>query len=256
LLLLYPERAKPIVMFRHRTMQPARERARQYGARGTMYPWESDPETGVDHTPYFAYGVWREIHVNADIAIAQWQYYLATGDRAWLREYGWPVIRELAEVWVSRVELNAAEHRYEIHHVTSPDEAHGDDPNELMMVRLAVHAAELGDVNAAGVWIARNLVGFLEPPFDVRCETAANNAGYCLSTSAGCVQSFVYGLSGLRIDDKGLSEAYPPVLPDGWRSVTLKNIAFRGQRYDVVVSRDAGGKVRLKIGRASCRERG
>ena len=80
LLLLHPERAKPIVMFRHRTMQPARERARQYGARGTMYPWEADPETGVDHTPHFAYGVFREIHVNADIAIAQWQYYLATGE--------------------------------------------------------------------------------------------------------------------------------------------------------------------------------
>src|SRR5262249_13412980 len=40
LLLLHPERAKPIVMFRHRTMQPARERARQYGVKGTMYPWE------------------------------------------------------------------------------------------------------------------------------------------------------------------------------------------------------------------------
>ena len=123
---------------------------------------------------------------------------------------------------------------------------HGDDPNEMMMVMLAVHAAELGDGNAAGVWIARNLVGFLKPPFNVRSETAANNAGYILSTSAGFVQSFVYGLTGLRIDDKGLSEAYPPVLPDGWRSVTLKNIAFRGQRYDVVVSRDAGGRVRLK----------
>ena len=51
-----------------------------------MYPWEADPETGVDHTPHFAYGVFREIHVNADIAIAQWQYYLATSDRATLAE--------------------------------------------------------------------------------------------------------------------------------------------------------------------------
>ena len=50
-----------------------------------MYPWESDPETGVDHTPHFAYEVYREIHVNADIAIAQWQYYLATDDKAWLQ---------------------------------------------------------------------------------------------------------------------------------------------------------------------------
>jgi len=27
--------------------------------------------------------------------------------------------------------------------------------------------------------------------------------------------------------------------------LTLKNLAFRGQRFDVVVSQDAGGKVRL-----------
>jgi protein-glucosylgalactosylhydroxylysine glucosidase len=348
LLLLHPERAKPIVLFRHRTMQPARERALQYGVKGTMYPWESDPETGVDHTPYFAYGMFREIHVNADIAIAQWQYYLATGDEGWLKNYGWPVIREIAEFWVSRVDFNKAKERYEIHHVTSPDEAyddvpndsftnaaarkaldiavaaaqkvgatpdpqwaqiashmyipfsdkeqrhldfdasvphdkitwmgsslswlaypnldlpmservrrndfefqlnelkvHGDDPNEMMMVMLAVHAAELGDGNVAGQWIDRNLLGFLKPPFNVRSETAANNAGYILSTSAGFVQSFVYGLTGLRVNDEGLSQAYPPVLPPGWKSLTLKNLAFRGQHYDVVVSRDAGGKVRL-----------
>jgi hypothetical protein len=348
LLLLHPERAKPIVMFRHRTMQPARERALQYGAKGTMYPWEADPETGVDHTPYFAYGVFREIHLDADIAIAQWQYYLATGDENWLKNYGWPVIRELAEFWVSRVEFNQARDRYEIHHVTSPDEAyddvpndsftnaaarkaldiavaaaqkvgalpdpqwakisariyipfsdkeqrhldfdesvahdkitwmgsslswlaypnldlpmservrrndyefqlhelkvHGDDPNEMMMVMLAVHAAELGEGNVAGQWIDRNLVGFLKPPFNVRSETAANNAGYILATSAGFVQSFLYGLTGLRINDQGLTQAYPPVLPPGWKSLTLKNLVFRDQRFDVVVNRDAGGKVRL-----------
>lgn len=348
LLLLHPERAKPIVMFRHRTMQPARERARQYGARGTMYPWESDPETGVDYTPHFAYGVFREIHVNADIAIAQWQYYLASGDRAWLAEFGWPVIREIAEFWVSRVEYNAAGRRYEIHHVTSPDEAyddvpndsftnaaarkaldiataaarivgakpdpqwakiarqmyipfskegqrhldfdevvphdkitwmgsslswlaypnldlpmsgqvrrndfefqlnelqvHGDDPNEMMMVMLAVHAAELGEGTVAGQWIDRNLTGFLKPPFNVRSETVDNNAGYILATSAGFVQSFLYGLTGLRIDDKGLSEAYRPVLPAGWKSLTLKNIEFRGRHYDILVSRDGAGNAHL-----------
>jgi len=348
LLLLHPERAKPIVMFRHRTMQPARERAKQYGAKGTMYPWESDPETGVDQTPYFAYGVFREIHVNADITIAQWQYYLASGDEAWLKENGWPVIREIAEFWVSRVSFNKAKNRYEIYHVTSPDEAyddvsndsftnaaarkaldiaiaaakkvgatpdpkwaeisakmfipfiekeqrhldfdasvphdkttwmgsslswlvypnldlpisrevrkndfayqlnelkvHGNDPNEMMMVMLAVHAAELGDEKTAGEWIQRNLVGFLKPPFNVRSETTSNNAGYILSTSAGFVQSFVYGFTGLRIDNKGLSETYAPTLPPGWKSLTLKNVAFQGKRYNIVINRDANGKAKL-----------
>ncbi|HET9390061.1 MAG TPA: hypothetical protein VFO44_10475 [Steroidobacteraceae bacterium] len=348
LLLLHPDRAKPIIMFRDRTMQPARERARQYGVKGTMYPWEADPETGVDYTPYFAYGVYREIHVNADIAIAQWQYYLATGDTDWLRSHGWPVIREIAEFWVSRVTYNEALRRYEIHHVTSPDEAyddvpndsftnaaarkaldiavaaagkvgvkpdprwsqiarhlyipfseqeqrhldfdasvphdkvtwmgsslswlaypnldlpmsprvrrndfefqlqelkvHGNDPNEMMMVMLAVHAAELGEGNVAGQWIDRNLVGFLKPPFNVRSETAANNAGYILATSAGFVQSFVYGLTGLRIEDQGLRQAYAPVLPDSWKSMTLKNVSFRGEHFDVQLNRDADGKVHL-----------
>ena len=348
LLLLHPERAKPIVMFRNRTMQPARERAKQYGVQGTMYPWESDPETGVDHTPYFAYEVYREIHVNADIAIAQWQYWQATQDKAWLKQYGWPVIEGIAQFWVSRVTYDQEHDRYEIHHVTSPDEAyidvpndsftngaarkaldiaidaakivgakaepkwaesskkmfipfddkdqrhldfdasvphdkitwmgsslawlmypnldlpmspqvrandfrfqldelkvHGDDPNEMMMVMLAVGSAELGDATGAGEWIQRNLVGFLKAPFNVRTETVANNAGYILATSAGFVQSFVYGLTGLRIDDKGLHEAYAPVLPPGWKSLTLKGVSFRGQRYDVVINRDSSGKAKL-----------
>jgi protein-glucosylgalactosylhydroxylysine glucosidase len=348
LLLLHPERAKPIVMFRNRTMQPARERAAQYGVKGTMYPWESDPETGKDYTPHFAYGVFREIHVNADIAIAQWQYYLATGDDAWLKQYGWPVIDGIAQFWVSRVSYNKGKDRYEIHHVTSPDEAyddvsndsftnataqkalniaiaaaqkvgakadpqwaiiaakmdipfddkeqrhldfdasvphdkitwmgsslawlmypnldlpmseqvrkndfafqldelkvHGDDPNEMMMVMLAVGAAELGDAKTAGDWIQRNLVGFLKPPFNVRTETVANNAGYILATSAGFVQSFIYGFSGLRIDEKGLTEVYAPVLPPTWKSLTLKHITFRGQHYDITVQRDVEGKVVL-----------
>jgi len=348
LLLLHPDRAKPIVMFRHRTMQPARERAIQYGAKGTMYPWEADPETGIDYTPHFAYGVFREIHVNADVAIAQWQYYLASGDSAWLKANGWPVIKEVADFWVSRVNYDKANDRYEILHVTSPDEAyddvpndsftnaaarkaldiataaaikvgaspdpqwadiskkmyipfdakaqrhldfdasvphdkitwmgsslawlmypnldlpmspeirkndfdfqleelkvHGNDPNEMMMVMLATAAAEVGDGKTAGEWLQRNLVGFLKPPYNVRSETASNNAGYILATSAGFVQSLVYGLSGLRIDDNGLTEAYAPALPPTWKSLTLKHITFRGKRYDITIDRDANGKTRL-----------
>jgi len=348
LLLLHPDRAKPIVMFRHRTLGPAQARAAQFGAKGAMYPWEADPETGKDFTPHFAYEVYREIHVNADIAIAQWQYYNATGDDAWLKQHGWPVIEQIAVFWASRVSYDKAHDRYEIHHVTSPDEAyndvpndsftnaaaqkalriavkaaakvgaqadpqwsviadkmyipfdekaqrhldfdasvphdkitwmgsslvwlmypnldltmspqvrrnnfdfqlhelkeHGDDPNEMMMVMLAVGSAELGDAQGAGDWIGRNLSGFLKPPFNLRTETVANNAGYILSTSAGFVQSFIYGLSGLRIDESGLAQAYPPSLPRTWKSLELKGIHFRDKRYDITIDHDADGKARL-----------
>jgi hypothetical protein len=122
---------------------------------------------------------------------------------------------------------------------------HGDNPNEMMMVMLTVGAAELGDAQGADAWIHRNLVGFLKPPFNVRSETATNNAGYILATSAGFVQSFIYGLSGLRIDDKGLNPEYAPVLPPDWKSLTLKNVSFRGRHYDITIGRAADGKVSL-----------
>jgi hypothetical protein len=122
---------------------------------------------------------------------------------------------------------------------------HGDDPNEMMMVMLAVGAAELGDSKVAGEWIQRNLVGFLKPPFNVRTETVANNAGYILATSAGFVQSFVYGLSGLRIEDSGLTEAYAPALPPEWKSLRLKGIHFRGKQYDITIEHGADGKAKL-----------
>ena len=349
LLLLHPQRAKSIVMFRDRTLAAARARARQYGVRGTMFPWEADPETGVDNTPYFAHGVQREVHVNADIAIAQWQYYLATGDRAWLVRYGWPVIRGVAAFWTSRVSYDRKQNRYEILRVTSPDEAyddvpndsftnaaaakslriaveaaavvgarpdprwadiaarmyipfshaeqrhldfdatvphdkitwmgsslvwlmypnldlkmspqvrrndfafqlhelkvHGNDPNEMMMVMMAVAAAELDDPKAAGAWIQRNQVGFLKPPFNVRTETVANNAGYLLSTSAGFVESLLYGFTGLRIEDQGLVGAYAPVLPPSWKSLVLRHISFRGKHYDISITRNAAGTVQLR----------
>ena len=104
---------------------------------------------------------------------------------------------------------------------------------------------QLGDAKSAGDWVERNLIGFLKAPFNVRTETVANNAGYILATSAGFIQSFVYGFTGLRIDDQGLHEAYPPTLPAQWKSLTLRNVAFRGKHYDIAVERGTDGKAKL-----------
>ena len=131
LLLLHPERARSLVDFRSRTLEAARERARVRGFAGAMYPWESDPENGSEQTPHFAYVLGEsEIHVNADVAIAQWQYYLATQDRAWLRAHGWPVIREVARFWASRATYDAGERHYAIAHVTSVAESNTDMTND------------------------------------------------------------------------------------------------------------------------------
>jgi trehalose/maltose hydrolase-like predicted phosphorylase len=347
LLLLHPERARSLVMFRSFTLPAAQARAQAAGLKGAKYPWEADPENGSEQTPHFAHVLGeREIHVNADIAIAQWQYWLATHDRDWLKKYGWPVLRNVADFWSSRATWNADKKRYEILHVTSVAESYNDVPNDTFtnvsaqkalkiaaaaasligeradplwsevaaklyipfsageqrhldfdaavpreplegstlgllmypsldlpmsaqirrndfdytmisvkdghephgmgMAPASIAAAAVGNAPLAVAWLQNNFTSnLIKPPFNVRTETASNNSGYFITSSGGFVQNLVYGFSGLRIQENGLMAAYAPVLPPEWRSMTLKNIAFRGQRYDVIIDRDAGGRVNL-----------
>src|SRR5262249_7823951 len=152
---MHPERAKSQVMFRYLTLPAARERARKYGYRGAMYPWESDPFSGTDQTPYFAHeNAEREIHLNGDIAVAQWQYYLATGDVGWLRQFGYPVIRATADFWVSRVVHEDVADRYEILHVTSPDEAYNDVNNDSFTNAAAQRNLQVAIAAAKAVGVA------------------------------------------------------------------------------------------------------
>ena len=150
LLLLHPERARSLVDFRSRTLPAAQARARERGLRGAMYPWESDPQRGTEQTPHMAYVLGeREIHVNADVAIAQWQYWLASGDKDWLRGHGWPVIRAVADFWASRATWVPARKRYEILHVTSVDEDYNDVPNDTFTNASARKALQLAAQAAA-----------------------------------------------------------------------------------------------------------
>ena len=119
LLITHPDVAHSLVAFRSRTLPAARDNARLNGFRGAMYPWEAD-ERGVETTPHFAVQNARsEIHVNGDVALAQWQYYLASGDSSWLANDGYPVIRETADFWVSRSTCSAKDDLCHIENVVS-----------------------------------------------------------------------------------------------------------------------------------------
>ncbi len=149
LLLLHPRRARSMLAFRERTLPAAERRARAHGFAGAMYPWESDPQYGTDQTPDSAHVLAdTEIHVNADVAIAQWQYYLATLDRTWLRTRGWPVIRAVARFFASRASRDTSHHRYEILHVTSVSEAATDIANDTFTNSVAARALAIATAAA------------------------------------------------------------------------------------------------------------
>lgn len=47
-----------------------------------------------------------QYHINADIALAHWHYFLHTNDVEWLKEKGWPIISNAAELFTSFVDVS------------------------------------------------------------------------------------------------------------------------------------------------------
>jgi trehalose/maltose hydrolase-like predicted phosphorylase len=122
LLATHPDVAHSLVSFRARTLPAAQANARANGFQGAMYPWEAD-ERGVETTPHFAVqNAKQEIHVNGDVALAQWQYYQVSGDSTWLAREGYPVIRGTADFWTSRASFDSADKQYHIRNVVSVSE--------------------------------------------------------------------------------------------------------------------------------------
>lgn len=126
LLALQPEMAKSCLDYRSDRLQKAKQKAYIYGYKGAMYPWESD-DTGEEATPTWALTGIFEQHITADVAIAFWNYYTYTQDKAWLKKE-WQVFKETADFWVSRAVKNQ-DGSFSILNVVGADEyaQHVDD---------------------------------------------------------------------------------------------------------------------------------
>lgn len=120
ILVLHPEMAKSLVEYRYNRLAAAKRNAFNHGYKGAMFPWES-AATGVEETPVWALSGPFEHHITACVGIAAWNYYCVTQDKEWLKERGWPILKETADFWASRVERNGPG-RYEIKNVVAADE--------------------------------------------------------------------------------------------------------------------------------------
>lgn len=105
LLLLNQDIARSLVNYRSDRLEKAKEKAINFGYKGAMFPWESD-DTGEEATPAWALTGTFEHHITADVAIAFWNYYRVTKDKNWLNERGYPMLKEIADYWVSRATKN------------------------------------------------------------------------------------------------------------------------------------------------------
>jgi len=168
LLAQHPDLAAGMDAYRFQRLTEAEQHATATGYTGARFPWESaldgteqiPPPTSINSEGLY------EQHIRADIALAQWRYYLVTADKTWLQQQGWPVLSGAAAFWASRATLGS-DGKYNINGVTGPDEENPNVNDEvytnvgaMRTLQAAVQAAHVLGIAPPAAWstIAAGLV--------------------------------------------------------------------------------------------------
>jgi protein-glucosylgalactosylhydroxylysine glucosidase len=120
ILTLHPEMAKSLLEYRFQCLESAKLNAKEHGYQGAMFPWESD-DKGQESCPVWALTGPFQHHITGDVGFAFWKYYQVTKDKIWLRDRGYPILKEVADFWQSRVE-KGNDGKYHIINVVCADE--------------------------------------------------------------------------------------------------------------------------------------
>lgn len=151
-LFTHPQTARALLLYRFHGLGGARNKARAFGFRGALYPWEA-ADTGEETCPaYMVSGAGERVpvltlteehHIAADIAYAVVQYRQATGDDSFFLDHGAEMLLEIARFWASRAEPGA-DGQFHIRAIVGPDEYHesvDDNAYTNMLAQWVLHRA-------------------------------------------------------------------------------------------------------------------
>lgn len=113
LILLCPDYAKSILAYRNKTQHIAKQLAVGYGFYGSKYPYFDDT-LGYKNTLYWNTYSQFTIFNTALISINTWNYYRVVQDKSWLRNIGYPVLKENAEFFMSIITYDPSTGGYSI----------------------------------------------------------------------------------------------------------------------------------------------
>lgn len=154
LLMLQPEIAKSLMEYRFQRLEAAKQNAFSHGYDGAMYPWESSAE-GSEDTPVWALTGPFQHHISGDIGWAAWKYYQVTKDKEWLKTRGYPMLKEIADFWCSRVERNG-EGKYDINNVIGANEWEENIDNNAYTNGMAITVLQYADQAAKELGLTAN----------------------------------------------------------------------------------------------------
>jgi alpha,alpha-trehalose phosphorylase len=130
-----PDAARDALLWRHTTLDLARERAKQLGQAGAAFPWRTI--AGQECSSYWPAGT-AAFHIGADIARAVSRYQAAAEDGAFEREAGLELLVETARLWRA-LGHHDSEGQFRIDGVTGPDEYSAIADNNVYTNLMAQH---------------------------------------------------------------------------------------------------------------------
>ncbi|WP_437896095.1 glycoside hydrolase family 65 protein [Sorangium sp. So ce124] len=220
----YPEAARALLLYRHRTLAGARRKAKALGYEGALYAWES-ADTGDETTPALVVTPFGEVvrvlsgeqehHISADIAYAVHAYVRATGDLDFQRGEGAEILIETARFWASRAELGP-DGRAHIRRVIGPDEYHETVDDNAFTNWMARHnlrvAAALVQRDAARADVLARLD--LRPDEPDHWRDVADRLLLGIDPQTGLIEQFAgyFGLAPFSIADYAVRSAPVDVL--------------------------------------------
>jgi maltose phosphorylase len=128
------EVSKNLLIYRYKHLEKAKENARKLGFKGALYPM-------VTMNGEECHNEWEitfeEIHRNAAISYAIFNYVRYTGDEEYLPLFGYEVLVETSRFWADRVTYNKYKDVYMILGVTGPNEYENNVNNNWYTNKMA-----------------------------------------------------------------------------------------------------------------------
>ncbi|MGM0601811.1 MAG: family 65 glycosyl hydrolase domain-containing protein [Bacillota bacterium] len=127
--------SKNLLLYRFQHLDKAVENANKLALKGALYPM-------VTINGEECHNEWEitfeEIHRNGAVAHAVKDYIDYTGDREYLKDFGFPVLIEISRFWADRVNYNPRKDSYMILGVTGPNEYENNINNNWYTNKIAV----------------------------------------------------------------------------------------------------------------------
>ena len=259
-----PEAARRLILYRYHTLAGALENARSNAYQGAQYAWES-ADTGIEETPKkTADGVHRlwmsdeEFHITADVVYGLMIYVEATGDIELLAHEGAEILVQTSRFWLSRVEHNTLEDRFELSRVMGPDEFHEHVDNNAFtnqMVKWHLQKASetltwLLNERPADANALVERLGF-EPAEVEAWRSTAERIYVPQQANTGLIEQFdgYFGLKDVSIESRDKNDM--PVYPDGYHHFNCNDTTLIKQPDAVMLLYMLPGQFEASVKRAN-----